>query len=189
MRSTRSPRLAWLERRLPIPAEAALLGLVLCAWQAARIPLEGSVPQALHNARRYLALEHTLGLTGLQNGVISLVHHPVILSVARWSYGNLHVFAIFTFMIAVRCGVPDRYPRLRTTFILLHVPALLAIGLFPLGSPNWLPHLPAWAGTPPHLTGTTGTDLRNLTGTFIDASCALAFSASLLNGSPRYTPR
>jgi PAP2 superfamily len=155
----------WLQRVHSVPTEAGIVAAVLLVWQAARIPVEGTVPQALRHAHEWLALNRTLGLGGLENGVISLVHHPVILRAARWSYANLHIFAIFTFMVAMRATAPDRYPRVRTAFILLHIPALAAIAAFPLGSPYWLPHPPQWGGGAPTLDGSLSSDLRNLTGT------------------------
>ena len=102
-------------------------------------------------------------MSGVQNGVISLIHHPVLIDAARWSYGNLHVFTIFTFMIALRVAAPARYPRVRTTFALLHLPALIAIGVFPLAPPDWLPHPPVWHGHVPALAGSLSAVLRNQT--------------------------
>ena len=40
----------------------------------------GAAPPA--HARSWLSLQRTLGLTGLQNGVISLVHGPGLISAA-----------------------------------------------------------------------------------------------------------
>jgi PAP2 superfamily len=51
----------------------------------------------------------------------------------------------------------------RSAFVLLHVPALIAIAAYPLGSPNWLPHPPEWAGHPPVLSGAWSAGLRNQT--------------------------
>jgi hypothetical protein len=98
--------------------------------------------------------------------VISAVYRPDVIDVARWGYSNLHLFAIVAFMVVARTRAPDRYPRLRSAFILLHVPALVVIGLFPLASPSWLPHPPEWAGDPPteaELTDSLEATLRNST--------------------------
>lgn len=154
-----------LDRPLSIRAEAGIVAMVLLLWQAARIPLEGSVQVAIEHAHEWLSVQHTLGLTPVQNGVITLVHHRWLLPIARWSYANLHVFAIFTSLVALRAAAPERYPRIRNAFVLLHIPALVAIGAFPLASPSWLPHPPDWPGHHPSLTGSLDTDLRNLTAT------------------------
>ena len=158
-------RASRLERPLSLPAEAGIVVAVLLVWQAARIPLEGGVPVSLKHAHEWLSLQSRLGLTGLQNAVITFVHHRWILPAARWSYANLHVFAIFAFLVALRAAAPDRSARVRNAFVLLHIPALIAIGLFPLASPSWLPHPPDWPGGHPAFNGSLDTDLRNLTGT------------------------
>ena len=170
--STPSPRLrlpgaSSLDRPLSIRAEVGIVAMVLLVWQAARIPLEGSVQTAFEHAHEWISLQSTLGLTPVQNGVITLVHHPWLLPAARWSYANLHVLAIFTFLVAFRAAAPGRYPRVRNAFVLLHVPALIAIGAFPLASPSWLPHAPDWPGVHPSLTGSLDTDLRNFTATVV----------------------
>jgi PAP2 superfamily len=79
---------------------------------------------------------------------------------------NLHLFAIVAFMLVVRTRAPDRYPPLRNAFVLLHLPALVVIGLWPLASPSWLLHPPEWPGDPPtdaELTGSLEATLRNST--------------------------
>jgi PAP2 superfamily len=69
-------------------------------------------------------------------------------------------------MLAVRTRAPDRYPPLRNAYVLLHLPALVIIALWPLASPSWLPHPPQWPGHPPtdaELTGSLEATLRNST--------------------------
>jgi hypothetical protein len=149
-----------------VHAEAGVVVAVLLAWQAARIPLEGSVSASLAHARSWHRLEGGLGLTGLEDAVISAVYRPDVIDVARWGYSNLHLFAIVAFMLLVRTRAPDRYPPVRNAFVLLHLPALLIIGLWPLASPSWLPHPPEWPGHPPsdaQLTGSLEATLRNST--------------------------
>jgi PAP2 superfamily len=152
-----------LNRRLSAPGEAAIVATVLLLWQAIRVPIEGGSTQALSHARTWERLHHRLGLSSVQNRVINLVHHHVLLDVARWSYSNIHVFSIFAFMVAVRLAAPSRYPTVRSAFVLLHVPALIAIAAYPLGSPSWLPHPPQWAGHTPLLGGGWSAGLRNQT--------------------------
>jgi hypothetical protein len=40
---------------------------------------------------------------------------------------------------AARLRAPDRYPFIRTTFVVSFVPAVFVIGLYPLAPPHWLP--------------------------------------------------
>jgi hypothetical protein len=152
-----------LNRRLSVPGEAAIVAAVLLAWQAIRVPIEGGSTESLSHARAWERLHHRLGLSGMQDRVIDVVHHHVVLDVARWSYSNIHVFSIFAFMVAVRAAAPSRYPTVRSAFVLLHLPALVAIAAYPLGSPNWLPHPPEWAGHHPALSGGWSAGLRNQT--------------------------
>jgi PAP2 superfamily len=155
-----------ISRCFGVHAEVGILVAVLLAWQAARIPLEGSVATSLANADTWRELERSLGLVGFEDAVISAVQDPDVIDLARWGYSNLHLFAIVAFMVVIRTRAPDRYPPLRTAFVMLHVPALVVIALFPLASPSWLPHPPEWPGNPPtdaELTGTLEARLRNST--------------------------
>jgi hypothetical protein len=104
---------------------------VLLAWQAARIPLEGPVEASLAHARTWHALEGRLGLAGIENAVISAVYRPDAIDLARWGYSNLHLFAIVAFMLLISTRAPDRYPPLRSAFVLLHLPALVVRALEP----------------------------------------------------------
>jgi hypothetical protein len=157
---------ATVSRCFGVHAEAVILVAVLLAWQAARIPLEGSVDASLAHARTWHDLEGALGLVGLENAIVSAVYDPDVIHVARWGYSNLHLFAIVAFMLVIRIRAPDRYPPLRNAFVLLHLPALVVIGLWRLASPSWLPHPPEWPGDPPtdaELTGSLEATLRNST--------------------------
>jgi hypothetical protein len=155
-----------VSRCFGVHSEVGILVAVLLAWQAARIPLEGSVESSLAHASTWQELEGSLGLVGLENTVIRAVYRPDVVDVARWAYSNLHLFAIVAFMVVVRTCAPDRYPPLRSSFVLLHLPALVVIGLWPLASPSWLPHPPEWHGDAPteaELTGSLEATLRNST--------------------------
>jgi PAP2 superfamily len=155
-----------VSRCFGVHTEVGILVAVLLAWQLARIPLEGSVETSLAHASTWHELEGSLGLVGLEDVVISAVYRPDVVGVARWGYSHLHLFVIVAFMVVIRTRAPDRYPPLRSSFVLLHLPALLIIGLWPLASPSWLPHPPEWAGHPPSeadLTGSLEATLRNST--------------------------
>ena len=179
-----------LARQLSVHADAGVVAATLVTWQALRIPAKGSAASSIAHAHEWLSLNRSLGLAGLQSSVISLVNRPVLIDVARWSYKNLHVFAIFTFMVALRAAAPDRYPRVRAAFVLLHVPALIAIAAFPLAPPQWLPHPPAWSGGVPALHGSLFTDLRNQTAAV--ASEHFGYAALIAAGtlwSARWRPK
>jgi len=60
---------------------------------------------------------------------------------------------LFGFMVLARQLAPERYPRLRTTFVCSHVPAVAAIGLYPLLPPRWFPAMPFAVAPPPGLNG------------------------------------
>ena len=121
-----------------VDAELALVALVLLAWHAIRIPLEGSVEISLDHAEQVLRLEDTLSLD-LEAWVIELVSSSPITAALTWLYTNIHLPILFGFMAAARLLAPDRYPRIRTIFVLSFLPAVLVIGLYPLAPPHWLP--------------------------------------------------
>jgi hypothetical protein len=121
-----------------VEAELALVAVVLLAWHAVRIPLEGSVEISLEHAQQVLLLEDTLSLD-LEKWVIGLVSSSVVTAALTWLYTNVHLPILFGFMAAVRLLAPDRYPRIRTIFVVSFLPAVFVIGLYPLAPPHWLP--------------------------------------------------
>ena len=87
-----------------------------------------------------------------------------IAATLAWLYTNIHLPVLFGFVAAVRLLAPDRYPLLRTTFLLSFVPAALVIWLYPLAPPHWLPEF--GFGVPPtdaELTNTSGALFHNTT--------------------------
>ena len=121
-----------------VDAELALVALVLVAWHAVRIPLEGSVEISLDHAEQVLAFEDTLSLD-LEKWVIGLVSSSAVSAALTWLYTNVHLPILFGFMAAARLLAPDRYPRIRTIFVFSFLPAVFVIGLYPLAPPHWLP--------------------------------------------------
>jgi hypothetical protein len=152
------PRLLFAPAR-SLPLEILLVAATIVAWELVRIPLEGSAATSLAHADDWLALEHALHLDwerAFQGWAASV--EPEAL---RWIYLNAHLPAIFAFLAWARVAAPQRYPFLRATFVLSHVPAALAIGLYPLAPPDWL----ARFGFAPPETLTSGVDaiLKNST--------------------------
>jgi hypothetical protein len=140
-----------------LEAELAIVALVLLAWQAIRIPLEGDIGISLVHAEDVLRLEHALALD-VEPGIIASLSSSSAPEALRWAYENVHLPVLFGFVAAVRLLAPDRYPAIRTTFVVSFVPAVFVIGLYPLAPPHWLPRL--GLGLPPSQAElTSGGDL------------------------------
>lgn len=123
-----------------VEAELAIAGLVLLAWQALRIPLEGHVGVSLDHASDVLRLERALSID-IEASVIDRVSGSDVEPALAWLYRNVHLPVLFAFLAAVRLSRPAQYPFVRTVFVLSFVPALLVIWLFPLAPPRWLSEL------------------------------------------------
>ena len=123
-----------------VEAELAIAGLVLLAWQALRIPLEGHVGVSLDHASDVLRLERALSID-IEPSVIDRVSGSDVEPALAWLYRNVHLPVLFAFLAAVRLSRPAQYPFVRTVFVLSFVPALLVIWLFPLAPPRWLSEL------------------------------------------------
>ena len=123
-----------------VEVELLLVATVLLAWQAIRIPLEGPVDLSLAHAASVLRVESTLSVD-VESWVVRTTSEADLTSVLKWLYLNIHLPVLFGFVAAVRLLAPDRYPTLRTTYVLSFVPALFVIGLYPLAPPHWLPGL------------------------------------------------
>ena len=170
-------RLEALRRRLLSPArlEVDLLlvfGLLL-TWQAVRIPLEGSVPVAMDNARSLLSVERALhvevegSVLETFDGARGLLH---------FAYEHVHLPLLIGFLAVARLAAPARYPLVRLTLFLSFVPSVLLIGLIPLAPPRWLPELGS-AGPPANheLTATTAELLQNSTAAITSQHFGYAF--------------
>jgi hypothetical protein len=148
--------------------EMSVLALAFFVWQVLRIPLEGSRDESLAHARDWLAAERSLHVD-VEPSVSRLVRdHEALRELADLAYGNLHVPVVVGLLALVCVRAPSRYPKLRTTFVLAHVPALLVIAAFPLAPPRWL-------GSMATSTGPTA-DLRNETA----AAVSMHFGYALL---------
>src|SRR5262245_12906778 len=108
-------------RRYSVGREMALVAAVLALWQLIRIPLEGNVATALRHAHTVLDLERLVDVN-VEPNVIALAAGNDLGSIIAWAYGDIHIPALFAFMSAVCLLAPDRYPVLRTTFVLSFVP-------------------------------------------------------------------
>jgi hypothetical protein len=138
--------------RLPLVAEMGFLALVILAWEVARIPIQGSHSLSLAHARDWLSLEHTLHID-IEAWVIQTAHDANLHEVLRWSYYNFHLPVLFGFMVLARLLCAERYPFLRTAFVLSHIPAIAIIGLYPLLPPRWVPGMPFAVAAPEGMNG------------------------------------
>jgi PAP2 superfamily len=129
-----------------LETELAIVAIVLLAWQAVRIPLEGSVDVSLAHAESVLSLESGLSLH-VEAWLIGVVSTSSAATVLSWLYTNTHLPVLFGFVAAARLLAPERYASIRTTFVVSFVPAVLVIGLYPLAPPHWLPEF--GLGVPP----------------------------------------
>lgn len=143
--------------------ELAFVALVLLAWHAIRIPIEGDVATSLRHAGDVLRLERSLSLD-VELAVIGRLDDANVTPALDWLYTNIHLPVLFAFIAAARLIAPERYPVVRTTFALAFLPAALVIWLYPLAPPHWLPEF--GFGVPPteaELTNTTGALFHNTT--------------------------
>jgi hypothetical protein len=139
-----------LTRSYPLPVEMLILAAVIGLWQLARIPFEGSTSVSLAHARHWLSLERTLHID-IEPSFLRFVHsRDWLLDAARRFYRNMDVTGIFGFMAAARLLDPVRYPKLRSAFALLHIPALAVLALYPLAPPHWVHGIPFADGPPVH---------------------------------------
>jgi hypothetical protein len=166
-----------VRRRLltPVRLELDLLILVgiLLAWQAVRIPLEGSTATAMANARTLLDVERALHI---DVEAWLLDHGSGALDLFIFAYQHVHLAMLFAFLAVARLAAPARYPLVRLAFALSFVPAAILIGLLPVAPPRWLPELGS-AGPPTDaaLTGTTAELLQNSTAAIASQHFAYAF--------------
>jgi hypothetical protein len=123
-----------------VEVELALVALVLLAWHAVRIPLEGSVAVSLDHAATVLRLENALGID-IEGSAIRRAAETGVAPTLAWLYSNIHLPILFGFVAATRLLRPDHYPRVRTIFVLSFVPAIVVIWAYPLAPPRWLSDL------------------------------------------------
>jgi hypothetical protein len=127
-----------------------ILAVVIAVWQLARIPFEGSTRVALAHARDWLALERSLHIDAEPSFLRFFHDRDWLLDSAKWFYANLNEAVVIAFMAVARLLDPMRYPKLRSTWVLMHVPALAVLALYPLAPPHWVAGLPFADGPPVH---------------------------------------
>lgn len=165
-----------VRRTYSVETELVFVALVLLAWHAIRIPIEGNVATSLAHAVDVLRLERALSLD-VEQAVIGRLADANVTPALEWLYTNIHLPVLFAFMAGARLLAPERYPVVRTAFAMSFLPAALVIWLYPLAPPHWLPEF--GFGVPPtdaELTNTTGAIFHNTTA----AAASQHFSFSVL---------
>src|SRR3954465_5734543 len=101
----------------------AFLVLVIVAWQAIRIPLEGRVDLAVAHGFSILGLENDLSLH-VEPTLIRFGQNPPLDWFLRVAHPNLHIPVLFAFFGFVYVMAPQRYPFLRSVFVFSFIPAV-----------------------------------------------------------------
>ena len=97
-----------------------------------------------------MALERSLHID-VEPSFLRFVHErDWLLDSAKWFYANLNEAAVIALHGGRAPARPVRYPKLRTTFVLMHVPALAVLALYPLAPPHWVAGMPFADGPPVH---------------------------------------
>jgi PAP2 superfamily len=148
---------------------------VLLAWQAVRIPLEGSTGAALDNARALLDVQRALHLD-VEASFIEAARDGRAHDLLTFAYQHIHLPMLLGFLAAARLAAPAKYPLVRLTLFVSYIPAALLIGLIPVAPPRWLPELGS-AGPPTdaELTATTSELLQNSTAAIASQHFGYAF--------------
>ena len=160
---------------------------VLLAWQAVRIPLEGSTGAAVDNARALLEVERALHVD-VEGSFIEAARGETARELMVFAYEHIHLPLLLGFLAAARLAAPARYPLVRLTLFLSYIPAALLIGLIPVAPPRWLPELGSpGPPTDAELTATTAELLQNSTAAV--ASQHFGYACLIAAGSLWLWPR
>jgi hypothetical protein len=165
-------------RPLSVDREVAIVALVLLCWQAVRIPLEGSVGVSLAHADEWRSAERFLHID-IESSLLAFGRRDGVDDVLTWAYGNLHLPVIVGFLVAARLLAEGTYVRLRWAFVLLHVPALVVIGLYPLAPPRWVPALGGHPPTEDALSAGISAWLKNSTAAAVSEHFGYALFVAL----------
>lgn len=148
---------------------------VLLAWQAVRIPLEGSTGAALDNARALLDVQQALHVD-VEGAFIEAARDGRAQELLTFAYQHIHLPMLLGFLAAARLAAPAKYPLVRLTLFLSYIPAALLIGLIPVAPPRWLPELGSpGPPTDAELTATTSELLQNSTAAIASQHFGYAF--------------
>ena len=138
-----------LTRAYPLPVEMADSRRARSPLAAAADPVRG-LDERRTRARARLDRAGALLHIDIEPSVLRFVHERDWLldsakgSTERQRGGRDRVHGGARMLDAVR------YPKLRTTFVLMHIPALAVLALYPLAPPHWVAGMPFADGPPVH---------------------------------------
>ncbi len=154
----------YAKRTYSVETELVFVALVLLAWHAIRIPIEGDVATSLAHADDVLGLERALSLD-VEHAVIGRLDDANVTPALAWLYTNIHLPVLFAFVAAARLLAPDSLPG-RPHDVRAGVPARGARHLALSACAATLACREFGFGAPPtdaELTNTTGALFHNTT--------------------------
>jgi hypothetical protein len=147
---------AWLSRSHSGLREIASLGVLYGVYEVIRGVGGENVQTAMSNTADLVAIERSLGIyveRGLQNAVEAIPMAPAIFGLA---YIVLHFVGTATLLVWVHRRHPDRFPLVRTTFVVATGLALVGYVLYPAAPPRL-----ADLGFSDTVSSSTGLDLSS----------------------------
>jgi hypothetical protein len=146
----------WLSRSNSGAREIAGLGVLYGVYELIRGVGGENVEAAMRHTADLVALERAVGLyveRGVQNGVEAIPMVPALLGLA---YVLFHFAGTAALLIWVHRKHPDRFPLVRTTFVVATALSLLGYVLYPAAPPRL-----AELGFSDTVTSATGLDLSS----------------------------
>lgn len=156
----------WSEQRLPGGWLGAVrqLGLFAVGYYLYRVVrgfMDGQVSVAFVHARGIVGLEQSAHLffePGLQRW--TLRHHWIV-DVANWCYVNSHPAITTAFMVWLYLARTESFYRVRNTFLIAMVIALIGYVIFPTAPPRMLPEW-GFTDTVSNWVGMSGSDTASV---------------------------
>jgi PAP2 superfamily len=147
---------AWLSRSHSGLREIAALGVLYGVYEVIRGVGGENVQTAMSNTADLVAIERSLGIyveRGVQDAVEAIPLAPALLGLA---YVVLHFIGTATMLVWVHRRHPDRFPLVRTTFVVATGLALVGYVLYPAAPPRL-----ADLGFSDTVSSSTGLDLSS----------------------------
>lgn len=143
-------------------------------------PLRRQRAGGLRHAHDWISAERTLHIA-VEPTFIRFVHEhgEALEHGARLFYSNLDETVAFGVLAAMRLVAPFRFPKIRTAFVLTHVPALAVLAAYPLAPPHWVATMP-YADGPPAELATTRNQTAAAVSLHFGIPVLLAFAAMWL---------
>jgi PAP2 superfamily len=124
----------------PFLQEAGLLAALYGLWQLAGAQSLLGAQGALARGRWIVHAEQSWHLPSERTVQDAISSHPLIVEACNLYYATMHFAALFALLIWLFVKHHDRYPRLRTTVVLVTAACLL-VQMLPVAPPRLLPDL------------------------------------------------